>query len=289
MARSTASTARTTMHSAGRLGRDVSNNPGSVFLVRFGYAAKGVVYLIIGALAARVALGSGGATPDRNTAIEAIYTEPFGRFLLGIVAVGLAAYALWSFVRAAFDPEREGTDARGVATRIGYAAVGVSYALLAAGAFRLLLGSGSAGKSSDASTQDVTAQLLQKPFGQALVAIVGLIVLVVACFLFRRAYTAKFQKRLALTGLGARGRQWIVGLGRLGHTALGVVFAEIGVFLIVAAGRHNPRQAKGIGGALSQLAREPYGHALLAIVALGLACYGIFSLVQARYRHVGGA
>ena len=81
-------------------------------------------------------------------------------------------------------------------------------------------------------------------------------------------------------------RTWVRRLGRVGYGAQGVVFAEIGIFLIVAARQHNAHAAKGIGGSLAQLAREPYGHVLLGIVAVGLIAYAVYSFAQARFRRI---
>ncbi len=270
-------------------GRQAATSPGVLMLARCGYAAKGVVYLIIGALAAKVALGDGGTTTDRNGALRAIYVQPFGKLLLLIVALGLVGYALWSCVQAIVDPEQQGTDGKGLAARLGFGAVGLSYAALALAALQLALGTGTGGKSSDRTTQDWTAQLLALPFGPVLVVLVGLVVLGVAGYLLYRASTAEFQKHLALGQLGAQGRQGIIVLGRCGYGALGVVFGIIGVFFIIAALRHNAGAAKGVGGALRELVQQPYGHVVLGSVALGLIAYGLFSLAQARYRQFGPA
>lgn len=116
--------------------------------------------------------------------------------------------------------------------------------------------------------------------------LVGLIVIGVAGYLFHRAYTADFQKNLDLRELGAQARQGIIALGRVGYAALGVVSGIVGVFLIIAAQRHNAGASKGLGGALRELAQQPYGHLLLGIVAIGLIAYGFFSLAQARYRRL---
>ena len=124
-------------------------------LGRFGYAAKGVVYGIIGGLAAQAAIGPGGATTDTRGALAWIVQAPFGRFLLGTVAVGLAGYALWRLVQSALDTEDKGTEAGGVLARAGYAVVGVAYAALALSAIGLVLGS--SGGSDGGSAQDWTA------------------------------------------------------------------------------------------------------------------------------------
>jgi len=256
-------------------------------LARLGYAVKGIVYLIIGGLALKLALGHGGAATDQRGALQTINEQPFGKFLLIVVGIGLIGFALWSLIQAIFDTEGNGMKGKGIIARIGYAAVGIAYALLAFGALQLALGTGSVGQHSSTATQDWTARLLKLPFGQGIVVIVGLIVLGVAFYLFNKGYSAKFQNRLALTGVTARWRRWVVDLGRLGYAALAVVFTIVGIFLIVAAFQHNPSEAKGLDTALQELLHQPFGPLLLAIVALGLFCYGIYSLVEARYRRVG--
>jgi len=257
------------------------------WLARLGYAAKGVVYLIIGGLAAKLAIGQGGATTDQRGALQTIYEQPFGKFLLAVVAIGLLGFALWSFIQAIYDTEGKGRDAKGIIARIGYAAVGVAYAALAFGAYQLVAGTGNVGQSSTTSTQDWTTTLLKLPAGVALVVIVGLVVLGVALYLFAKAYTAKFQRRLNLAGVSAQLRKFVIFLGRFGYAALGVVFTIVGFFLIVAAIQYNPQKAKGLDTALRELLRLPFGPLLLGIVALGLIAYGVYSFAEARYRRVG--
>lgn len=256
-----------------------------VWLARLGYAAKGIVYLIIGGLAIKLATGFGGSATDQQGALQAIHNEPFGKFLLIIVAIGLIGYALIKFVAALFDTDRAGKDAKGALTRVGDAVVGVIYAALALGAIQLAI-SGKGGKSSNTSAQDWTATLLSHSFGVVLVVIIGLIVIAIAGFLFYRAYAADFRKQLNLTGLGARFSTWAIFSGRFGYAALGVVEAIVGIFLIIAAVRHSASQAKGLSGALQVLIHQPFGPVLLAVVALGLIAYGVFSFVQARYRRM---
>src|SRR5579875_2589073 len=268
MPRSTLSPAPTARNAA-RLGREAATSEWTTTFARCGYAAKGVVYLIIGALAAEAAIGAGGATTSRTGALHAIYDQPFGKFLLAIVAVGLIGYAVWSIVRAIVDPEGEGTDAKGLASRVGFGVIAVSYAITAFAALKLVIGESGGSAGSGGSAQGWTGRLLQLPFGPALVVIIGVIVVGVALSLAYKAYSGKFQKRLDLSRLGATGTQWVTTLGWLGYAALGVVFTIIGIFLVVAALRHNPGETKGLGGALSELARQPYGHVALGIVAVG--------------------
>jgi hypothetical protein len=188
-------------------------------LARLGYAVKGVVYLIIGVLAAELAAGRGGAATDQRGALQTIYDQPLGKFLLIVVGIGLVGFALWSFIQAIYDTEGKGRDAKGIIGRIGYAATGLGYLLLAVGAFQLVMGSGSAGKSSTTSTQDWTASLLKLPFGVALVILIGLVILAIACYLYVKAWTANFQRRLNLEGLSAQVRKGMIFLGRFGYAS----------------------------------------------------------------------
>jgi Domain of Unknown Function (DUF1206) len=262
-------------------------SPTMTALARVGYAAKGVVYLVIGILAAQLAIGHGGAATDQRGALHAIYEQPFGKILLAIVAIGLILFAIWSFLQAFLDTERKGHDAKGVISRIGYGITGISYGLLGWGSLQLALGTGTGGKNSTASTQEWTAKLLQQPFGVPLVILIGLVVIGLACFMFYRAYSANFEKHFSYADLRGDVRKWAMVAGRMGHAALGVDFLIVGIFLVVAALSHNPKDAKGLDSALQTLLHQPFGPVLLAIVAIGLACYGVYSFVEARYRRVG--
>ena len=273
---------------AERTARNAATSPVMVMLARLGYAVKGIVYIVIGVLAAFLGLGHGGSATDQRGALGAIGALPFGKFLLLIMTIGLFAFGLWSIIQGLFDTEGQGKRAKGIIARIGYAAVGVSYIVLGFGSLRLVTGSGSAGQSSTSSTQDWTATLLKQPFGQALVVIVGLVVLAIAVYLFMKAYKAPFRSKLNLGNLQPTTRKAIINLGRFGYAALGVVFAIIGIFLIVAAVQFDPHKATGLDGALKALLLQPFGQVLLVIVALGLIAYGLYSFAEARYRRIGG-
>ena len=278
--------AKSAAHDAGRTARETATNPWSTRLARCGFATRGVIYLLIGMLAGKAAIGAGGKTTDNTGALETLYQQPFGRFLTGIVAIGLFAYALWLFVDAALDPEGKGTEARGIGARLVFAFVGCSYAGLGVVAVRLVLHRSAGKQSSDASAQDWTARLLAHPLGAAAVVLVGLIVLGAAGFFFFQAITAHFRDDLNMTGAHTAERQWVLPLGRVGYAALGVVNTIIGLFLIIAAVRHNAGEAKGLGGALNALTQRPYGAFLLGVAALGLIAYGVYSFVEARYRQL---
>lgn len=272
--------------SAQRKGRQAAANPWAERLMRLGYAAKGLVYVIMGLLALAAALGRGGATTDTKGAVRALALGPAGHVLLVVVAVGLFGYALWGILDALLDLDGNGTELKGIVTRVAIFVIGLSYVGLALAALTIALGTGSGGSGSDQQTRDLTARLLQAPFGIALVVLLGLLLLGVALAMAYVAWTAQFMRPMLHDETGATVERALRWLGRAGYGALAVVTAEIGIFLIIAALRHNPGESRGLGSALATLAAQPYGHVLLAVVALGLIAFGVFSLAEARYRRI---
>jgi hypothetical protein len=254
-------------------------------LSRLGYAAKGVVYVLVGVLAAQAAAGVGGETTDTHGALEHVLEAPLGQILLPLIALGLAGYALWSFVQAAFDCDDEGSDASGLVARVGHAITGVIYSGLVVWAVGLIVGTNRGAESSD-PTRDRTAWLLAEPLGAWLVGIGGAIVVGVGLYELWQAWRSDLCERLRLQELGPREQLWITRLGRAGYAAHGITLGLIGAFLIGAAVQARPETARGLGGALATLAEQPAGPWLLGIVAIGLVAYGLFMGVQARYRHV---
>lgn len=273
---------------AGQQAEQVANeaaaNPWVVRLARLGFAAKGLVYALVGFLAAQAAFGTGGQKTDAQGALQTIVTQPFGQVLLSLVALGLFGYALWRLVEAMADPEHKGTDPKGLLQRCSYAGNGLIYASLALTAMQIVLGAG--GDSRNAS-QDWTARLLAQPFGQWLVGTVGALVVGLGFYQFYAAYKATFRQHLKRHAMSEAEQTWTLRLGRLGLAARGVVFVVIGFFLLQAARQSNPKQVQGLGGALEALAQQPYGAWVLGLVALGLMAYGLYYLVQARYRQIG--
>ena len=254
-------------------------------LARLGYAAKGVVYVVVGVLALRMALGAGGRASGTRGALREVVGGPFGRLMLGLIAVGLCGYVLWRFVQAVMDADRKGSDAKGLAVRGAYAFSGIVYAGLALTAIKILLGTGGGG-GGEGEAREWTAWLLSMPLGGWLVGLIGLVVIGVGLFQFYKAYTAKFREQLRLAGAGREPRAWVLRFGKVGIAARGVVFVAAGFFLILAALRSDPAEARGLDGILVELSRQPYGPWLLGAVAAGLVAYGVFMLLQSKYRRI---
>jgi hypothetical protein len=257
-------------------------------LARYGYAAKGVVYVIVGAVAAlgafHVGGGSNGPTDSRG-ALTQIVRQPFGRVMLGVVAVGLASYALWRVVQALRDTEDKGTSWKGLAVRAGYAGIGVVYAGLSYSAVRLIFGR-SAGQNSDQTTKGWTAFAFSFPLGQLLVGLVGLGVIGFGLWQCYKAFTARFCRKWKRHEMHEHAHGLAMRVGQVGLVARAVVFFIVGLFLIQAAWHARAEEARGLGGALRALEQQPYGPYVLGAVALGLVAYGLYMFVEARYRRM---
>jgi hypothetical protein len=253
-------------------------------LARAGYAAKGIVYCLVGGLALLAAVGSGGRTTGSRGALRSLLDHPYGLAILAVVAIGLAAYAGWCVLRALLDPDRKGSDARGIAKRAVTFGKGVVYAALVVAVVGMMRGT--RGRGDDAGVRDWTARLMSFPLGIWLVGLTGAAVVVFGLRQLYCARVADVDEPLDFGRMGANTHRWATRFSRIGLAARGVVFAIVGVFLVTAARHENPGEARGVGGALHALQEQPYGSALLAAVALGLIAYGCYQFLLVRYRRI---
>lgn len=249
-------------------------------MARIGYASKGVVYLLVGYIAARAAFGNGD-TEGSTGALAFLVDKPFGKLVLVLLAVGLAGYSLWRLVQALADPEGKGTDAKGLAVRAYMFASAVIHGAMVMAAVRLITGDPAGGEDG---AQGMTARVMAQPAGRWLVGLVGLLVIAAACQQAWQATGERYRKRVRLDRLTPEVARWVGPVARLGLVSRGIAFLLVGGFLVVAAVRANPAEAKGLGDALATLQQQPAGTLLLLVVALGLAAYGVYELVKARYR-----
>lgn len=282
MARPTTNTISHAGHQVEQTARAALRNPWVEPLARLGYAARGVVYSLVGILAIQTAFGArGNQRTDTRSALQWVAEQSTA--LLWLLALGLFGYALWRIVQGTLDPENKGTDPKGLAQRAAMVASGLIYGSLALAATRIASGAGDAGNGG---TQGFTADLMSKPFGRWLVAIAGIAVIVSGFVQLRDGWTEKFRKHLKEQEMDANEKRLAVKTGKLGLIARGIVFLLSGWFLIRAALQYNPAEARGLGGALEALASQPAGAWLLGLVALGLIAFGAYSILLARYRRI---
>jgi hypothetical protein len=269
------------------LGRGADESRWVEPLARAGLAAKGVLYGVIALLAFKVARGGREEAPDKDGALQAIAGQPFGRGLLALLALGLAGYALWRLAQAVFDRENAGDGLKGLAKRGGQLARAAWWGVLCGFTVSTLVeGKSKGGGGSSSSEQKATAGVFEWPLGRELVYGVGLAFLAAAGFNLWRGVTCRFNKKLKTGQMGDAEEAAATGVGFAGHVARGIVFALIALFLLRAAWEFDPKEARGLDGALLEVAQAPWGGLLLAGVAAGLLCYALYCFVQARYRRV---
>ena len=262
-----------------------ASHPAYRFLARAGYVARGVLYAYMGYAALQIALTSVPKRADQQATLMVVAGFPLGRLILLVGVVALAAYSIWGFVRAIYDPLHRGKDPAGIVTRLGFAWSGLSYGALLFFAFALLT-HGAA--SSGDQTQQMAARLLAAPFGQGLTMVAGLIGIAAGIGQFVEAYRASFKKDEKRAEMSLAERKVTDFLGRSGFVARGVVFALMGWFIYLAGSHRDASHATGFTGTFTYLLMQPYGRLLLALVALGFIALGLHSVVLARYIRLPG-
>ncbi len=250
--------------SAGRAGNSRAMESGA----RLGYAASGVLHLLLGWLALQLALGH-AATADQTGALASLATTGPGRVLLWLLLAGFALLGLWEIAEAF---------GRTGKARLKPAAKAVVYLALAWTTFSVLRGA--ATNSNQQSTQ-TAATLMAHPAGRLAVGAVGVLVVVVGLYHIVKGWRARF-----LADLRRNPSDWVIRAGRLGYVAKGVALLLVGGLFVSAAVKADPSKAQGLDGALRALLALPLGRVLLALVAVGLAAYGIYSFGRARYARV---
>ena len=248
------------------------------WLASAGLVARGVVYALMGALALGLALGIGGKTTSQQGALRTIGQQPLGKLILVTVAAGLAGYSIWRLTRAVIGHGQVVEDS--TMDRVAGLVSGIGYGALCITAITIVAGS----SSGSQGTTQTTGGVLSWTGGTVIVAIVGAIVLGVGLQQIHHGLSAKFLEETKTEQMGEHSKRVLTALGTFGFPARGVAFALVGFFLIKAAVDFDPQAAVSVDGALSKLANASYGPILLGVVAAGLLGFGVYSIVESRYR-----
>ncbi len=268
---------------------NLSSHSDKINLVRqIGFYAKGLVYGLIGALAAMAAFGLGGDIKGRKGIVNFLMELPAGKLLVGLVALGLLAYSLWRFYEMVEDPDGNGQKHRW-ATRLRYLYSGLLYAAIALSFASPLLGNlGSSGGSSQGGGKKkaMLAEMLEKDWGVWVIGAIALIVAGQAVWQFYRGYSGKYMKKIDSTPANRHEYELVRKSGKFGYMARGVVFGILSFFLVKVILDHNANAYKGTEGAFQYLLSLDYGSILMGAVALGLLGYGIFCILVARHSNL---
>lgn len=252
-----------------------------VGLAKAGYAARGVIYLIIGGLTFLKAVGEGGKSTDSKGAIAKVLEAPGGVALLWAIALGLVGYAAWRFVQSVLDADNHGTDGKGLVVRGGLAVSAVTHIILAVTAARMAMNSGSSGGGD--SKESLVAMILGWPGGRWIVGLIGLAIAGAAIAHIIKAVKEKYKKHLAADG---NVMQKINPICKFGLIARGIAFIIIAGFFLYAAATQDPDKAGGLKDVFNTVSSQPFGPYLLGALAVGLFAFGIYGMVEAMYRKI---
>jgi hypothetical protein len=264
--------------------RQAGQSDGLEHLARIGLLAYGLVHLLVAWLALQLAWGGGGGSADQSGAMATLAEQPFGTPLLWVIAVGLVALAVWQAAEVL--RWRSGWSASGKARtkalrKSGSALVKAAvYMTLAVLAIRFATGGG---QSSSQQQQETTAGVLDWPGGRFLVAAAGLVLIGVGAWHVRKGLTKRFLKQIDLGDAPHEATRLVTRLGQVGFPAKGIALALVGGLLVYAAVTFDPSKAQGLDGALRTVLEAPFGRILLTLVAVGIAAFGAFCFVRARY------
>lgn len=264
--------------------RETAVRNGVEIAARIGYGARGFVYLSAGAITLLAVLNVLDGAVGARGALVWLAQQPFGRAWLLLTGLGLAAFSAWRFLQAVFDADREGRSWQGVNTRISQGFSGLGYALLATTALGLLMHVPAApGVQEMAAGHRQAARVLSLPFGNLLLAGVGLCIAGVGAANVVRAIRTDFTEYLSCSVELCRR---VAPLARAGYLARGLAWLPLAALVVTAGARSRPSDVTSFDAALDALEAQPAGPWLLAAAALGFVAFGAFSFVEARFRRI---
>jgi hypothetical protein len=257
---------------------------------RVGLVAYAVVYLLVGWLSLQLALGDHQGKPSSSGAMRQLARQPFGDVLVWLVSVGMFLLVLWKGLEALLGHADEDGGKR-LAKRLAAALKAVLYAAVGVAGLSVALGSGGSGtggsgtggQGGGSSSDAWTSKLMNLPAGQVLVFLVGVAIVGYGAYQVHLGWSEGFAKKLDAEGRSGESGRAYLAFGKVGYTAKGIVVGLVGLLFCYAAVTHDPHKSGGVDQALFKVLSEPFGPLLLGAIAVGLVCYGLFTLARARH------
>ena len=250
----------------------------AVPFMRAGYAGRGLTYVVIAGFSLW-AIWSGGSAQGTESALSRLQGTPGGYIVLGLIGIGLLAYCVWRLLDAIFDLEAYGADGEGALARIGMVVTGLVHAAIGVAALALLVGGGSGGGGGVA---EMTARVMEMPFGRFLVGAAGLATIGAGLYYLHKAWKEEYRNHLRANHFTVN---WNWAL-KAGVVAQGVIVTIVGGFLALAALTYDPSQAGGMAQVFCWLSSQPFGQVIVVAICLGLLGFALFCFVNAAYRIV---
>ena len=245
--------------------------------VRFGMIVYGIVHLVVAWLAVQLAVGQTHQNASQKGAMQTLAKQPFGPLLLWLIAVGMFALVVWRLVEV-FVGHQEYDGGKRWRRRATSAFKGVIYGYIGYLALRYAIGSG-----SSSSSTSFTKTLMNQPYGRWLVGLVGVAIVAYGLSYARRGWTEKFMENLDARGTsGDTGKAYRI-VGKVGYIAKGAAFCVVGGLFVAAGITHHAKKSGGLDQALHTVLQQPLGQVLLILIAVGIACYGLFCFARARH------
>ena len=263
--------------------KQVRDSAGLKVLARVGLVAYGLVHLLIGGLALQLAWDAGPSKDaDPSGAFRTLAEQPLGNALLWLIAVGLAALSVWQTSEVVWGhhsvqgAERVRRKVTSGAYAAIYTALGIRSAFVAAGS----------GSSSSHSQQEAAIGVLAWPGGQAIVVTTGLIIIGVGVVAAIKGVRKSFSEEIDTSPLSPEAQRGVLRVGQVGYVTKGIAYGLVGGLLTYAALTFDVQKASGLDGALQTILAQPFGRWLLSAMAVGFFAFGLFRMLQSRYRRM---
>lgn len=265
-----------------RQSKHITHRVSARALARFGLASRAIIYLTLAVLMVELAVTGRNGETDQGGALRDLGATTIGTILLGVFAAGALCYSAWRWSEAAFGARWAHLSA---ADRTKAFVEGACY--LPFGVMAFAVAGGHQRRAKQAGTyRSVSAHVMQTGAGQLLVGAVGVVIVLVGCYLISEGPRRSFADNLDLSDASKATRRLTLVSGVVGSVTRGAVFALAGVLVVVAAATATPSKAGGIDSALRAVAHVPFGRFVLVLGAIGIAAFGVFAIAEARWRKV---